>query len=336
MTLNAAAPAVKCSARLARLVGLLVCLVSALSAQSTFGTIVGIVTDSVGAVVPKVAIVVTDQAEHVSREVQSDGQGNYDALNLKASVYTVSAHATGFKAFRQENLILEARQTLRVNIALEIGQVSETVTVSGGAPTIATDTQTIAATFSSEEVLSLPTNYRGAGSTSALHVLSFLPGVQSDNSYGFSLQGALPSQSQVSLDGISTLSTRVNGPLAEMFPSTEAIAEMKVQGVGNSAEFGEVGDITTVTKAGGNDYHGSAFEYLQNAAFDATSYGSVTKPKKAANTFGGCLGGRIIRNRTFFSQPTSRWNTRPEPPSKARFPRLPCGWGTSVNSQATS
>ena len=101
----------------------------------------------------------------------------------------------------------------------------------------------------------------------------------------------MPSQTQVSLDGISTVSVASNSPLGQLFPSAESIAEMKVQGVGNNAEFGQVGDITTTSRGGSNDFHGSAFDYLQNRAFDATAFGSVSKPQKTANDFGGSLGG---------------------------------------------
>ncbi|MBI1789702.1 MAG: TonB-dependent receptor [Acidobacteria bacterium] len=268
--------------------------------QSTFGTILGTVSDKTGAVVPGAKIVVTNQAESISREVMGDSQGNYEAVNLKAGLYTVAAEAAGFKKFIQKDLTLDARQILRVNVGLDVGQVTEQVTVEGVASTVTTETQTITATFDSRQVLSLPANYRGAGSTSPLRILSYLPGIQADDSFRFSVQGALPHQSEVSLDGISTVSVRSNGPLGELFPSVEGIAEMKVQGVGNNAEYGQVGDITTTSKGGSNSFHGSLFEYMQNREFDATNYGSVTKPQKTANTFGGSIGGRIIRNRTFF------------------------------------
>ena len=74
---------------------------------------------------------------------------------------------------------------------------------------------------------------------------------------------------EFSLDGISTVSVRNNGALSELFPSAEGIAEMKVQAVGNNAEFGQVGDITTTSRGGSNDIHGSLFEYMQNRVFDA-------------------------------------------------------------------
>src|SRR5205085_4392234 len=129
---------------------------------------------------------------------------------------------------------------------------------------------------------------------------AYQPGIQSDNSFNFAVQGSLPSQTQVSLDGISTVSVASNSPLGQLFPSAEGIAEMKVQGVGNNAEFGQVGDITTTSRGGSNKFHGSAFEYMQNREFDATSFGATSKPQKTANDFGGSFGGPVRKNRTFF------------------------------------
>jgi len=146
----------------------------------------------------------------------------------------------------------------------------------------------------------LPLNYRGAGSTSPYRVLAFLPGVQSDDGFNFSVQGSIPAQTEVTLDGISTINVTGHSPLSEVYPSAEGIAEMKVQGVGGNAEFGQVGDITTTSRGGSNEFHGSLFEYLQNKSLEAIPFGAASKPQKVANTFGGSLGGRLIRNRTFF------------------------------------
>ena len=269
-----------------KLAAAVVLLPAALMAQSTFGTILGTVTDSTGAVVPQAKIKIINQGENISKATLTDSQGNYEALNLKAGTYTVTAEASGFKTFSASQLELNARQTMRVDVKLDLGQVSETVSVSAVAPVITTDNAAIASTFGTQQVLELPANYRGAGSTSPLRLLAYQPGIQSDNSYNFAVQGSLPSQTQVSLDGISTVSVASNSPLGSLFPSAEGIAEMKVQGVGNNAEFGQVGDITTTSRGGANDFHGSAFDYLQNRAFDATAFGSVTKPQKTANDFG--------------------------------------------------
>ena len=204
--------------RYTKTIFVLACLPAIVAAQSTFGTILGVVTDNSGAVVPNAKIVITNQGENVAREIESDAQGNYEAANLKAGLYSISAEAAGFRAFRQGNLNLDARQTLRVNVAMEIGQVNEVVTVESSAAVVTTETQTITASFDSRQVLGLPANYRGAETTSPLRLLSYLPGVQSDDLYRFSVQGALPHQTEVSLDGISTVNVRSNGPLSHLFP----------------------------------------------------------------------------------------------------------------------
>jgi hypothetical protein len=148
----------------------------------------------------------------------------------------------------------------------------------------------------------LPANYRGAGSTSPYALLAFLPGVTGDESGAISVQGTGTNQVEYSVDGISTTNIRSSGPQIEMFPSAENISEMKVQGSGGGAEYGNPADITTTSKSGTNVFHGSVFEYFQNAALDATRFTvpQVTKPAKSANTFGGSLGGPLFGKRTFF------------------------------------
>ncbi|HEY7096956.1 MAG TPA: TonB-dependent receptor [Terriglobales bacterium] len=268
--------------------------------QTTFGTILGTVSDTSGAVVPNVVVTITNQGENTSREVRSDAQGNYQAENLKAGIYTVTTQATGFSSVSVKDVHLEARQIVRTDLKLTVGGATEKVEVEAKAELINTESSTIASSFSSSEVLSLPANYRGAGSTSPYALLAFLPGVQGDTNGEISVQGAQPFQVEYTVDGISTASVRYSGPQREMFPSAENISEMKVQGAGDSAEYGQVGDITTTSKGGTNSFHGSVFEYFQNAALDAKPFGAVDKPAKSANTFGFSFSGPIFKNRTFF------------------------------------
>src|SRR5260370_22649191 len=122
-------------------------------------------------------------------------------------------------------------------------------------------------------------------------MLRYLPGVQSDVVGLLNIQVALRNQSELSVDGISAQDVRNNRPLREIFPSVENIAEMKVQGVGNNAEYGSAGDITAITKSGTNAFHGSGAWYYQNAELDATAYGSRTKPQKEVNNFSFAAGG---------------------------------------------
>jgi hypothetical protein len=282
----------------------LVCLALAVPAfpQSIFGTILGTVTDPSGAVVPNAVITVTNQGENISREVRTDAQGNYRAENMKAGLYTVSAKATGFKDMVVTDLRLDARQTVRADMKLTMGGTEEKITVEANAELVNTESQVISANIGSTEVLNLPANYRGAGSTSVYNLLAFLPGVTGDTGGNISVQGTGTNQVEYSIDGISTTNIRSSGPQIEMFPSAESISELKVQGSGGGAEYGNPADITTTSKSGTSTFHGSAFEYLQNAALDATRFTvpQLTKPAKSANTFGGALGGPLWGKRTFF------------------------------------
>ena len=279
-----------------------VCLVTPARAQSTFGTILGTVTDSSGAVVPNVVVTITNQGENISREVRADAQGNYLAENVKEGIYTVSVQAQGFRELTVKDVRLTARQIVRTDLKLAVGTTSENVTVVANAELINSESQAISTSVTSTEVLGLPANYRGAGSTSPYILLAFLPGVTGDDSGNISVQGTGTNEAEYSVDGISTTSVRQAGPQREMFPSAESISEMKVQGSGGGAEYGNPADITTTSKSGTNVFHGSAFEYFQNAALDATRFTvpQVTKAAKSANTFGGSIGGPLFGKRTFF------------------------------------
>ena len=270
--------------------------------QTIFGTILGTVTDASGAVVPNVVIKVTNQGENISREVRSDAEGNYQAENLKEGLYTLTVQSQGFRELTVKDVRLTARQIVRADLKLAVGGTSENVTVEARPDLINTESQAISASFSSVEVLELPANYRGAGSTSPYNLLAFLPGVTGDEGGNISVQGTGTNQVEYTIDGINTQSVRFSGPQREMFPSAESISEMKVQGAGGGAEYGGAADITTTSKSGTNVFHGSLFEYFQNAALDATRFTvpQVTKPAKSANTFGGSIGGPLFGKHTFF------------------------------------
>jgi hypothetical protein len=137
--------------------------------------------------------------------------------------------------------------------------------------------------------------------------MATVPGAQQDAQGNVSLGGGTPSQIQYSVDGVSTVNIRQNGALGNMNPSSELISEFKVTQFNNNAEFSQSGDVTNATKSGGNQLHGSAFEYLQNSALDATPYGFDSKAHKAFNTFGGSISGPVQlphvykgKDRTFF------------------------------------
>lgn len=281
--------------------------VSAASAQSTFGVVLGTVRDATGAVVSGAAVKLTSQLENITRETTSNASGDYEFPNVKRGLYSISVSQAGFRNFTARDIPLEARQTVRVDAPLQVGEVTQAIEVAATAGVIATDSPVVASTLTSEKVLNLPVNVRGGGNTSPYAMIAVLPGVQPDNGGGYAIQGGVPAQTESSSDGISITAVTGNSPNRNLFPSVESIAEIRVQGVGNNAEFGAPGDITTISKSGANDYHGALFWYHQNKAFDSRAFNQVRLPAKIGNTFGATLGGPVLlpklyngRNRTFF------------------------------------
>jgi hypothetical protein len=291
-------------------------------AQSTLARVSGTIRDNTGAVIQGASITLHRDESNTDRNVQSDVSGNYAALNLDPGTYNITAIASGFGKATSEGVVVLARQQLQFDIKLAVS-ASETVNVSAGdVGAIPTDNAAISASLSPRDVLDLPANYRGNGSTSPLNVIQTLPGIQPDSgSYPptpsaspapgikFSIQGGLPSQSETTVDGISAQNQTTNNIQADAFPSAESIAEIRVDGVNNNAEYGQPGEITTVTKAGTDALHGSTFWYFQNSGFNAIPYGTdaANKPHIVANDYGGSIGGPVVlprfydgRDRTFF------------------------------------
>ena len=276
--------------------------------QSTQGTILGTVRDTSGSVIASADIKITSIEEGASRTGASNELGDYLASNLKPGRYRIEVQKAGFKLGVHNDVQLLARQELREDFVLVVGEVTQTVEVNDSAAgTINTETPAITGSFDSAEVLELPANYRANGSTSPLILVQSLPGVQPDSSGKFSIQGGLPFMSETSVDGISTQNVTNNNPLSDAWPSAETITELRVDGVSNNAEFGQPGAVTSISKSGTNDYHGGLFWYHQNRALDALAYGQTTKPQRIGNDFGVTGGGPVRfphlydgHNRTFF------------------------------------
>jgi len=277
-----------------------------LDAQSTFGSIVGTVQDASGGAVPEVTLTVKSLDDNSSRVAVSDPAGVFQALNLRPGSYEITASKNGFSDSRTGKLTLDARQQMRVELKLEVAAVSTSVDVADSAAIVNTENGTIGDTKKFNQVVQLPMNYRG-GSDSPLSALVAVPGVQQDSSGNMSIGGGTPSQIQFSVDGTSTVNVRQNGALGNMNPSSELISELKVTQFNNNAEFSQLADVTIITKSGTNNFHGSAFEYLQNSAMDATAYGFDAKAHKAYNTFGSSFSGPVDiprlykgKDKTFF------------------------------------
>ncbi len=288
------------------------------AAQSIQGSILGAVKDKSGAVVPGAAVTLQNLDDGTVRQTVTNGTGDYQFLDTPAGRYSVAISAAGFERWSTSGLVLVARQQLRVDAVVAVGDVQQQVVVSADTiSTINTETASISSTYSSTEVQNLPVNTRASASgTSPLNIIGTLPGVQEDHG-NFSLQGALPFQTEVTVDGITVQSAAGNNPIADAFPSSESISEVRTDGAMNAAEFSQPGEVTVTTKAGTNTIHGSAFWYYQTAGFDAIPYtypATTSKPKLVANTFGGSFGGPVViphfydgHNRTFIFGAYEGW-----------------------------
>ncbi|MGC2540775.1 MAG: carboxypeptidase-like regulatory domain-containing protein, partial [Candidatus Sulfotelmatobacter sp.] len=276
------------------------------NAQSTFGSVVGVVHDSTQAVVPDASVKIKSLEDNSTRSTTSDQNGSFEFLNLKPGSYALSAEAPGFAEFQVPSAELDARQTLRIDVTLGIKSQSQTVEVSDTVAVINTENAVISDSINNKQITELPLNNR-ATTTSPLASLSLSPNVQQDSSGNIALGGASSAMVNFSVDGISTANVRQNGALQDAYPSQEGISAVRVTSFNNNAEFSQVGDVTFTTKSGTSQYHGSLFEYLQNDAFDADPYGFSGKAPKRFNTFGGSLGGPLSiphlyngKDRTFF------------------------------------
>ncbi|MDX2031293.1 MAG: TonB-dependent receptor [Blastocatellia bacterium] len=284
----------------------------AISAQSTSARIVGAVTDGSGQPLPNVSLKVTSLDTGATRTATADAEGNYSVSNLSVGSYEVAVEANGFKRFVQRSVRLAVEQTARVDIKLEVGLVTESVTVEGGAPLIETERSGIGQVVENKTIVQLPLNGRNF-----IRLGSLIPGTTEGapgNTFNRDRQGgsALTANGQRAeynnfmLDGVDNNST-LNG-VATIVPSVDALQEFKVQTSNYSAEFGRAAGavVNIAIKQGTNDYHGSAYEFLRNDVLDARNpfaFNSASQPAKTPlrrNQFGGTIGGPISFPKAIF------------------------------------
>ncbi|MEO8076011.1 MAG: carboxypeptidase-like regulatory domain-containing protein [Acidobacteriota bacterium] len=284
---------------------LLICLAPAgRAAQSTYGAVVGVVTDSSDAVLPGVAVTLTEVQTNVVRTAVTKDTGAYEFLNLTQGLYRVDFVLDGFRKFESEPFRVEARESKRIGATMAVGALAEEVQVRSVAPLINTETPTVSSATSNRELQELPFTFR-TQNTSPILAIQIIPEVQRANQQ-FSLSGSLPYQNEVSVDGILTTSVRRNGIGAEgfnIFPSIESIEQIKVSSVSNTAEYAQLGDITTISRPGTNTYRGTGFWNYNSAELNANPnyFNPSLEPSSSHNhDFGVSLGGPLVRNKTFF------------------------------------
>jgi hypothetical protein len=261
--------------------------------QSTYGSIVGTVHDVSGAVIPGATVTLLNTGTASQRVAVSDGTGDFVFSNIDVGKYSIIVTMAGFEKYSLPDIALTARETRKVDIAMQLGAENQTVTVVAQAENvITTEVSNLAVTKTGDELVDLPVAIysRSTGSTSPISTLTTESGVQTDDSGNLSVMGTTPALLSVTIDGISSVGVEYSGPVNEMFPSFNSIEEIRVSESNNNAEFSGVADITTVSKQGTNGYHGGIFENHENTVFNAGSP-FISKPKIIMNDFGGTLGG---------------------------------------------
>ena len=280
-------------------------MILTLCALPVFGqtaTITGTVTDASGAVVSGVSIDVINTDTSATRNVRSDGSGNYIAPALPVGRYRVEATAQGFQKDVAVGLTLNVNETVRVNLQLRPGAVNQSIEVTGAATIVQSETSTVGDVIDTQKVESLPLNGRRFESLSLL-----VPGVSSTNpspggggALSISSGGGRFSSNNFRLDGTNNV-TEGGGTGIALRPIVDAIQEFKIQTNAYSAEFGRGGgaNIQVATKSGTNTLHGNAWEFLRNNDLDAKGFFDLQKQTYRRNQFGTTLGGPIRKNRTF-------------------------------------
>src|SRR6185295_11490776 len=285
------------------------------SAQAVYGSISGIITDPTGAVVPGATVTITSVERKTSDEVVTNESGIYLKERLLPGVYEVKAELQGFKATVFPTIRVSVDTQTPLNIKLEAGAVSESVTVAGFSPILKTDRADVATTFDSRQISDLPVLDRNF-----TKFILLTPGTQqlgwqhaaSENPQGstqIQVNGQHFSGTGYQLDG-----TENRDPILGIIvinPNFEAIGETKITSQNYDAEFGQAiaGVVSVQTKSGTNDIHGSVFEFRQNDVLQARNpFTQFQKdpltgqfiPGSLKNQFGGSIGGPIIKDKFFY------------------------------------
>ncbi len=299
----------------------------AMWAQDT-ATIVGTVTDSTGAIVPGAKVTVSNPDRGFVRDIASDSAGEYTAARIPIGNYVVSAEVSGFKKLERTGISLSAGQTQRVDLALEVGQVTQEIQVAGNVAKVETENATLSGVVTSKQITNLTLN-----GLNFLALTFLVPGAVQDNSQPEAMQlghtgselnasfnGNRMEYSQLEFDGGNNAqesSTAMGGAIT---PALDAIAEFRISTSNYGADVGQHGGalVEVVTKGGTKDFHGSAYEFVRNDTMDANDWfanqqiappgGNAPKTPLKWNVFGYTLGGPFVipkvynthKNKTFF------------------------------------
>ena len=288
------------------MVALLMAFTGQLSAQLSTATMLGIVADPSGAVIPNATLVITQTATNFARTTVSKSDGSYRAEFLPVGPYKVQVNAVGFKQLVQTGITLNATQEAGINFSLEAGGENTVVTVTSEAPLVNIGNSVLGRTIDNREVDNLPLVNRDA-----YQLLSLTAGVQNvsnENSIGVPMEHVIINGSSDNMvgqvtyyldGGLNMTGLRNTG---NVIPNPDAIDQFAVETNNFGAQYGRTGAgvVSVLTKSGSNQVHGSAFEFHQETNFNSNAWLQKTRTPQHINRFGATLGGPVVKDKIFF------------------------------------
>ncbi len=265
--------------------------------QAQYGSIGGSVLDATGAVVPGAAVTVVSVDTGQATRAGSDAEGRYVAPQLLPGFYKVQVEHTGFKSLTVTQVKVDVSQNVALDLTLQLGSVTETVSVNAEALLVTTVSGSIGHLVENKEIVELPLNGRNVFDLVALVPGSFrAPGGQ------VSVSGGRTTAVVAMLDGIVNSRGGLGDQNIEMNPPIDLMQEFKVEANNFSAQYGRsnAGIVNATTRSGTNDFHGTLYEFLRNDKLDSRGWNADQKAPLRRNQFGAAVGGPLARNRAFF------------------------------------
>jgi hypothetical protein len=287
---------------------------SGLFAQSENSEVLGTVRDPSAAPVPGATVTLTNVDTGIQARAVSDEIGNYDFFNVKVGRYSIVVEAAGFSRATVPDVTVEVGARQRVDVALQIGVITEVVSISATAPIVETDSSEHDQVIGTQTVVELPLNGRNFSDLALLSTnvhRSSLATVATPREGSFNANGMRSTYNNFLLDGVdnnaySTSNQGFSNQVAQ--PSPDAVAEFKVITANYSAEYGRVGGavVNSVMRSGTNQFHGTAYDFLRNTSLNSIGYifgvrpATFRKPTLQRNQFGATFGGPLKKDRVFF------------------------------------
>ena len=277
-------------------------------AQFDSATVLGFISDQTGAAMPGVTVTLTNPATGISTTAVSDERGQYQFLNVRIGTYSLKAELQGFTTAIAENFTVAVNARQRVDLALSVGGVGETVQVTGAARLLESESSDRGTVISREQIVNLPLNGRAYADLALLSPGVRKSSISTSRDASFNVNGLRSALNNFILDGVDnnsygTSNQGFSNQVVQVSP--DAVEEFKVQTNNFSAEFGRAGGavINATFRSGTNQFRGAAWEFNRNTKLNATGFfkpSSGRKPEMNRNQFGGVFGGPIVRDRAFF------------------------------------